>query len=66
MPSHYAVNYRGSVGFGEDLVKSLCGRVGDLDVKDVQVSTSHSDVWSCAVYSLTYSRTFVVLRYILR
>ncbi|XP_018430784.1 PREDICTED: acylamino-acid-releasing enzyme-like [Nanorana parkeri] len=30
------VNYRGSLGFGQDSVMSLPGRVGDQDVKDVQ------------------------------
>ena len=32
------VNYRGSAGFGQDMIEGLCGRVGDQDVKDVQVS----------------------------
>jgi acylaminoacyl-peptidase len=29
------VNYRGSVGYGEDSVQSLIGGVGDHDVKDM-------------------------------
>ncbi|XP_069500272.1 acylamino-acid-releasing enzyme-like isoform X2 [Ambystoma mexicanum] len=32
------VNYRGSIGFGQDCVLSLPGNVGDQDVKDVQHS----------------------------
>ncbi|XP_041130550.1 acylamino-acid-releasing enzyme isoform X1 [Polyodon spathula] len=32
------VNYRGSIGFGQDSVLSLPGNVGDQDVKDVQYS----------------------------
>ncbi|KAM9324358.1 acylamino-acid-releasing enzyme [Gastrophryne carolinensis] len=32
------VNYRGSLGFGQDSVKSLPGRVGCQDVKDVQTA----------------------------
>ncbi|XP_068109014.1 acylamino-acid-releasing enzyme [Hyperolius riggenbachi] len=32
------VNYRGSLGFGQDSVQSLTGRVGDQDVKDVQTA----------------------------
>ena len=35
----FTVNYRGSAGFGQDMVESLCGRAGDQDVKDVQVSS---------------------------
>ena len=43
-PKHFlvyinAVNYRGSAGFGQDMVEGLCGKVGDQDVKDVQVSS---------------------------
>uniref|UniRef100_A0A8D3DJJ8 acylaminoacyl-peptidase n=1 Tax=Scophthalmus maximus TaxID=52904 RepID=A0A8D3DJJ8_SCOMX len=30
------VNYRGSLGYGQDNILSLCGNVGNQDVKDVQ------------------------------
>jgi len=33
------VNYRGSVGFGQDYVKVLPGRCGELDVSDVREAT---------------------------
>ena len=33
------VNYRGSLGFGEDNVRSLLGRVGDQDVRDCHEAT---------------------------
>ena len=36
-PHFLAVNYRGSIGFGQELVDGLCGQVGTQDVKDVQV-----------------------------
>ncbi|XP_053577103.1 acylamino-acid-releasing enzyme isoform X2 [Bombina bombina] len=32
------VNYRGSLGFGRDSILSLPGKVGDQDVKDVQMA----------------------------
>ncbi|XP_063797510.1 acylamino-acid-releasing enzyme isoform X2 [Pseudophryne corroboree] len=32
------VNYRGSLGFGQDSVSSLLGRVGEQDVKDMQTA----------------------------
>ena len=35
------VNYRGSLGFGEDNIKSLLGNVGDHDVKDCHQATQH-------------------------
>lgn len=33
------VNYRGSLGFGQDNINSLPGNIGTQDVKDVQVNT---------------------------
>lgn len=35
--SSFSVNFRGSTGYGEDSIKSLPNKVGDQDVKDVQV-----------------------------
>ena len=31
------VNYNGSIGYGQDFVNALLGKVGTLDVNDVQV-----------------------------
>ncbi|XP_056381212.1 acylamino-acid-releasing enzyme [Hyla sarda] len=36
------VNYRGSLGFGQQSVMSLLGKVGDQDVKDMQTAVLHS------------------------
>lgn len=33
----HTVNYRGSLGFGQDSVASLPGNVGTQDVRDMQV-----------------------------
>ena len=35
------VNYRGSLGFGEDNVRSLLGKVGVQDVQDCHQATLH-------------------------
>lgn len=34
----FAVNYRGSLGFGQDSIDSLISHVGTKDVEDTQVS----------------------------
>lgn len=47
----FTVNYRGSAGFGQDMVESLCGRAGDQDVKDVQVSSVSQIIPSCCLFS---------------
>jgi len=52
----FAVNYRGSVGFGDDNVFSLLGRIGDQDVKDVQQAAE--DVLTA--YSLPRDRVIAV------
>jgi acylaminoacyl-peptidase len=33
------VNYRGSIGAGQENVEFLLGRIGDSDVKDVHLAT---------------------------
>jgi acylaminoacyl-peptidase len=35
------VNYRGSIGFGQDALESLAGDAGDLDVRDCVHATKH-------------------------
>ena len=35
--STVSVNYRGTLGFGQDNINSLLGHVGDFDVKDCMV-----------------------------
>ncbi|XP_050372077.1 acylamino-acid-releasing enzyme [Argentina anserina] len=37
----FLVNYRGSLGFGEEALQSLPGKVGSQDVSDVLVATDH-------------------------
>ena len=36
----FSVNFRGSLGFGQDSVDSLPGNIGTQDVKDCQVNYS--------------------------
>lgn len=38
--SLFLVNYRGSLGYGQDSIYSLPGNVGTQDVRDVQVKTA--------------------------
>lgn len=40
----FIVNYRGSLGYGQDNVLSLPGNVGSQDVKDVQVSVKWTGI----------------------
>uniref|UniRef100_A0A1A7WPK5 acylaminoacyl-peptidase n=1 Tax=Iconisemion striatum TaxID=60296 RepID=A0A1A7WPK5_9TELE len=42
------VNYRGSTGFGQDSILSLCGNVGSQDVSDVQQAVE--EVLKCPDY----------------
>ncbi|KAL9658716.1 hypothetical protein ABK040_005871 [Willaertia magna] len=35
------INYRGSVGFGQEFNECLLGNVGDMDVKDCQLAVDH-------------------------
>lgn len=51
----FLVNYRGSLGYGQDSVLSLPGNVGSQDVKDVQVSMNKLDsdylkLWQLVIF----------------
>ncbi|XP_041347509.1 acylamino-acid-releasing enzyme-like [Gigantopelta aegis] len=41
------VNYRGSVGFGQDSISSLLGTIGDQDVKDVKAAAEDIQKMGC-------------------
>lgn len=47
-----AVNYRGSLGFGQDNIDSLPGNIGTQDVKDVQVKHFNSLMGEVHAFSL--------------
>lgn len=40
------MNYRGSLGYGQDSVLSLPGNIGTQDVKDVQVRMQQMLLWN--------------------
>lgn len=40
------MNYRGSLGYGQDNVLSLPGNIGTQDVKDVQVRMQQMLLWN--------------------
>lgn len=40
----FSVNYRGSIGYGQDSIYSLPGNVGTQDVKDVQVRINQTEM----------------------
>ncbi|RWS20694.1 acylamino-acid-releasing enzyme-like isoform X2, partial [Leptotrombidium deliense] len=35
------INYRGSIGVNEEYLKTLCGNVGDMDIRDVMYCIQH-------------------------
>lgn len=45
----FLVNYRGSLGYGQDNILSLPGNVGSQDVKDVQVKTQSNPLEKLSV-----------------
>ena len=51
---NFSVNYRGSIGFGQDSIGSLLGNIGTQDVLDVKV-----------IYNISLSLTGTINRFFL-